>query len=220
MLRCGPGYLGLKGLVPDRPLPQIAVVIGANNSGGTAAPGIQVIGLEVVCRLSRTRADFEKQMRQFFTHETVHTFQPEPTAAAQKDMLLFTALQEGVPEYVTELVTGEVPDSARNAWAVSREPWIWQQFLSDAAIVKAGTNSNGNMNKAAKAAFHRWFANAGDPPPGWPGELGYWVGMRIAEAYVQTSPNPHAAIDWLIEERNPPAILKASGYGGNFKHEG
>lgn len=68
-------YLGLNGLLPSRPLPQIAVVIGANNSGGTAAEGIQVIGLEVICRIAPTRQDFDERMRQFFAHETVHTWQ-------------------------------------------------------------------------------------------------------------------------------------------------
>ncbi len=103
-------YLGLKGLLPDRQLPQIAVVIGANNSGGTAAPGIQVIGLEVICRLSPTEAAFGDRMRQFFAHETVHTFQ-SATRESIANGLLVAALQEGVPDYITELVTGRVPNA-------------------------------------------------------------------------------------------------------------
>ena len=75
-------YLGLKGLFPAKPLPKIAVVVGRDNSGGTAGNGMQVIGLEVICRLSPTRAAFEERMRQFFAHETVHTLQRIDSPAA------------------------------------------------------------------------------------------------------------------------------------------
>jgi hypothetical protein len=208
-------YLGLKGLLPDRPLPQIAVVIGANNSGGTAAPGIQVIGLEVICRLSPDRADFQARMRQFFAHETVHTFQTSGQDSAASG-LLGAALTEGVPDYVTEVVTGRVPNPPRDEWARSREAWIWQQFQADAAIIRAGTDSKGELNEKAQAAYRRWFANAGSAPEGWPDELGYWVGMRIAEAYLAASPDPHAAIDRLINPDDPAAILRESRYGHGF----
>ncbi len=208
-------YLGLKGLLPSQPLPEIAVVIGADNSGGTAAEGIQVIGLEVICRLAPTRADFEQTMRQFFAHETVHTIQAKSNEMPS-DMLLAFAIHEGVPDYVASLVTGKMLNSMRDAWAREREPWIWQQFLADAAIVKAGTNPTGEMDERAKAAMHRWFGNAGDPPKGWPDELGYWVGMRIAEAYVAASPEPRAAIERLLDASKASEFLNASGYGRSF----
>lgn len=210
-------YFGLKGLLPHRPLPQIAVVIGADNSGGTAASGMQVIGLEVICRLSPTRAEFEDRMRQFFAHETVHTWQSATGPAATENPLLAAALAEGVPDYVTSLVTARVPNPDRNAWALPREEWIWKQFQADSAVVRAGTDPSGEMNEAAQAAFRRWFANAGDPPPGWPDELGYWVGMRIAEAHVAASADPRAAIDELLEPDDPATILQKSGYGARFR---
>ena len=205
-------YLGLKGLFPTRELPQIAVVFGANNSGGTAGPGIQVIGLEVICRLSPDRAAFDEIMRQFFAHETVHTFQQESNGPS-KDPLLAAALSEGVPDYVTMLVTGRAPDAKRDAWAREHEASVWRDFRRDSEIVRAGTHAKGEMTPAAKQVFRRWFANAGDPPAGWPSELGYWVGMRISEAYVDRAAAPHAAIEDLIRAADPAAILARSHYG-------
>ena len=210
-------YLGLKGLLPNRDLPQIALVVGANNSGGTAAQGIQVIGLEVICRLSPTRAAFEDFMRQFFAHETVHTFQASGSGPGPSDPLLAAALGEGVPDYIAAMVTARIPNPDRDAWARTREQWLWEQFLADSAVVKAGANAEGEAKARAEAAYRRWFANAGDPPPGWPDELGYWVGMRIAQAYVAASPDPRKAIDELIAASDPAAILKASGYGAGLK---
>lgn len=204
-------YLGMKGLLPERPLPVIAVVIGGNNSGGTAAEGIQVIGLEVICRLSRTRAEFTDAMRQFFAHETVHTFQPGRDAPP-KDFLLHQALEEGVADYITQLVTARVPNPARAEWAAGHEAFIWNEFEKDRTIVSAGTDAKGSMDKTADAAFHRWFGNAGDPPKGWPDELGYWVGMRIAEHYVAASRDQHAAIETLLDPANATSVLRASRY--------
>ena len=37
--------------------------------------------------------------------------------------------------------------------------------------------------------------------------------MRIAEGYVDRSADPYAALDRLIDRRDLPAILAASGYG-------
>ena len=42
-------YLAFRGLLPEFPLPAVTVLFGAGNSGGTAAPDMQVIGLEVIC---------------------------------------------------------------------------------------------------------------------------------------------------------------------------
>ncbi len=211
-------YLGLKGLLPNRQLPSIAVVMGANNSGGTADKGIQVIGLEVICRLSPTQAEFEEQMRSFFAHETVHTLQEQVTAPDSRTMLLATALNEGVADYVTSLVTGAVPDAARDRWARSREDWIWRHFVADSAIISADTDEKGELGQRGQAAFNRWLGNAGNAPQGWPGELGYWVGMRIAEAYVAASADPHAAIDELLKAADPTAILIKSRYGTATAH--
>lgn len=43
-------YLALHALFPDRPLPQIYLVVGADNSGGTASEDAQVLGLETLCK--------------------------------------------------------------------------------------------------------------------------------------------------------------------------
>lgn len=210
-------YLGMKGLLPNRSLPVIAVVIGADNSGGTAAEGIQVIGLEVICRLSPTRASFENWMQQFFAHETVHTLQSAEGEQRPDTFLLQAALREGTADYLTYLVTGRVPNPERHAWAETREQWIWEQFTSDAEIIRADVNPTGGPGKRAQSAFQRWFANAGNPPPGWPDELGYWVGMRIAEAYVEAAADRRSAIDDLLTLKGPAAVLAKSGYAGRFR---
>jgi len=204
-------YLAYAGLLPERPLPAIKVVFGAGNSGGTASPEAQVIGLEVTCLPGTTPDQFRTAMRGFFAHETVHTWQSDETTLALADPLLSQALREGVADYLASLVTGEVPNLHRDAWARQRESWLWQEFQRDRQAIRADSSSV--RSPLASPRFRRWFANYGSAPEGWPSEAGYWVGMRIAEAYVARANDKHAAIRELIELRDPGAILKASGYG-------
>ncbi|MCS0628512.1 hypothetical protein NX786_04085 [Telluria mixta] len=204
-------YLGFAGLLPERPLPAIDVVFGAGNSGGTASNDRQVLGLEVICPPGTTPEQFRTAMRGFFAHETVHTWQDEETPAALADLLLSQALREGGADYLATLVTGAIPHQDRDAWARPQEARLWQAFQQDRQALKG---SRDDVNKLiASPHFRRWFVNCGSAPEGWPCEAGYWVGMRIAEAYVARASDKRAAIRELIELRDPAAILEASGYG-------
>lgn len=205
-------YLAFAGLLPERPLPAIDVVFGALTSGGTASNDTQVIGLEVTCPPGTTPEQFRTTMRGFFAHETVHTWQGDETQAELADLLLTQALEEGVADYLATLVTGTIPHQDRDAWARPQEASLWQAFLRDREAIRGSSES---VNKlVASPHFRRWFANCGSAPEGWPCEAGYWVGMRIAEAYVARAADKRAAIRELIELRDPAAILAASGYGG------
>lgn len=204
-------YLAFAGLLPERPLPAIDVVFGAHTSGGTASGDTQVIGLEVACPPGTTPEQFRTTMRGFFAHETVHTWQDGDTPAKLADLLLGQALTEGVADYLATLVTGAVPHLERDTWARPQEARLWQEFQRDREALRG---SGDNVNKLiASPHFRRWFANCGAAPAGWPCEAGYWVGMRIAEAYVARAADKRAAMRELIELRDPAAILKASGYG-------
>jgi len=204
-------YLGFAGLLPERPLPAIHVIFGALSSGGTASNDAQVIGLEVTCPPGTTPEQFRTTMRGFFAHEAVHTWQDDETPAALADLLLSQALREGVADYLATLVTGAIPHQERDAWARPQEATLWQAFQRDRLAIKG--NPAGMAKIIAMPQFRRWFANCKAPPDGWPCEAGYWIGMRIAEAYVAQAPDKRAAIRELIELRNPAAILEASRYG-------
>lgn len=209
-------YLAFRGLLPDRPLPEVHVVFGAGNSGGTAASDAQVLGLEVLCGPGTTADDFRATMRTMFAHETVHSWQEAPSKASLADPLLLYALREGVPDLLAMLVTGQVPTPSRDAWARAREAQLWAEFEADRAIVREGTGADGSTTAGADAAVRRWFGNYGKAPPGWPYEAGYWVGMRIAQAYLDRAPDKRGAIETLLKAEDPTAILAASGYPASF----
>lgn len=207
-------YLALEGLLGDPDLPAIYALFGAGNSGGTAGPGVQVIGLEVICRLGKDEDEIRTLLRSFFAHETVHTLQqPQETLIANANPLSAAVMQEGTADYVASLVSGRPLSPERAAWALPREKEIWKEFEKDRRKAK---KLSPEEQYAKGAPIYRWVANIGSPPEGWPGELGYWLGMRIAEAYVAAAPDKRAAVKELISMRDPDAIIEKSGYGDRF----
>lgn len=200
-------YFAMKGLLPDQSLPEIAVIFGAGNSGGTAQLGMQVLGLEVLCQLAPDEAAFRALMREFYAHETVHTLQRLDRKKLSGDPLLANVIMEGTADYIAMLVTGRVPNPERARWANERSEFVWREFAGDLAKVRDSSLSD----RARNAAFRRWVANAGSAPEGWPSELGYWVGMQIVAAYVANSDDPRAALRELLAFDNPSAVLAKSG---------
>lgn len=213
-------YLALSGLLPEYELPEIHVVFGAGNSGGTAGPGAQVLGLDVICAIAQTPEEIRASYRMFFAHETIHTLQTQDIDLLATDPLLVASLWEGVPDYIASLVTGVAPSPERDAWAREREAELWAEFQTDrAALVDAAANGLDMRSPTPEAMAHvrRWLINYGSAPEGWPHELGYWIGRRISGAYVAQADDKHAAIRALLHLEDPAGILEASGYAARFE---
>ena len=200
-------YLALHGLLPERQLPRIYLVMGANNSGGTAGPGAQVLGLEVLCRMADTPDRLREIMSGIYAHETVHTLQDEPEAIRQAGPLLGSVLIEGAADFIAGLVTGRLMDPARAAWAMPRRAALWRQFEADLVTTRqAGQNIK--RGTAAGDALHRWVGNYGSAPQGWPGELGYWLGQDMWQRWYDRQPNKPAAIRAMLALDDPASVLE------------
>jgi len=50
---------------------------------------------------------------------------------------------------------------------------------------------------------------------GWPSDLSYFIGYKIAKGYYENSMDKDKAIKDLLENKNPHIILEISKYG-NF----
>lgn len=200
-------YLGMQGALPEAKLPPIYVLFGAGNSGGTAARGVQVLGLETLCKVSDGPEELQRTLRRFFAHETVHVLQQDAGLTFGKDALLHNILAEGAADFIARLVTGEEPEPARSAWAEPREAELWEQFLADIDLTRAVAEYSGGDTPEG-AAFQRWIGNYGNAPDGWPGELGYWMGMKIWERYYAAAPDKHATLREMLSIKSPRKILE------------
>ena len=200
-------YLAFSGLFPDRPLPRLYLVVGAGNSGGTAGPGAQVLGLEVLCSLADTPEKLREIVRGFYAHETVHTFQTDPDRSRPGGPLLTDVLVEGAADFIATLVTGRQTDPDRAAWAAPREAELWQRFETDLALTRDAGLASPKPGTPASAALHRWIGNYGTAPDGWPTEVGYWIGQRIWERWYARQPDKHAALRSMLELKDPESVL-------------
>lgn len=205
-------YLAFQGLFPERPLPRLYLVVGAGNSGGTAGPGVQVLGLETLCEIADTPDKLREIVRSFYAHETVHTWQGDLDMARLGGILAGSVLIEGAADFIATLVTGRQMDPARAAWAAPREAELWRQFEADLATTRTATWSDLKKGSPIAASFNRWIGNYGSAPAGWPSEAGYWMGQRIWQRWYDRQPDKRAALRRMLVLPDAAAVLEEGRY--------
>jgi len=179
------------------------------NSGGTTSRAGILVGIELYARTESSPLDtltpFERAVAQgperlasLVVHEHAHVQQETLGALRSGDgrSLLERAVFEGIAELLAEELTGAfVAGDATTAFGMANEAALWVEFRA----AMDGTD------------ISRWLYNVGDDPER-PGDLGYFVGRRIARAYLEARGDRDAAIRELLRATDARAILDASGY--------
>lgn len=183
-------------LDPQATFPPVTILVGRNNSGGTTGKSGVLIGLEVACRSSWLQPNLTDRLYHLIAHEYGHV---EQSTALEEDSddttVLKQSLIEGVAELVAELTSGQVSNIHLQKWVAGHSREIGQRFLSD----------------ANNRVISNWLYN-GVGTPDRPGDLGYWVGYKIAKAYYDKAVDKRAAIRTLLDLKDPKAILDESGW--------
>jgi hypothetical protein len=183
-------------LYPEARFPPVTVAIGRGKPVAIGAPdtGIQV-GLEALCAIDWLNPDVEDRIVYVLAHEYAHVQQVHADAISDKESptVLEISLVEGIAEFVSELTAGQIAYSRNTAEAVGREMAIETRFAAD----------------IDKTDLSDWVYNA---TPDTPGDLGYWVGYRIAKAYYQNAPDKHQALREIFEMSDPKVFLEKSGW--------
>lgn len=103
---------------------------------------------------------------------------------------------EGGADFIGSLSSGGNINAWIATWALPREAALFAEFKTS----MHGTDVS------------RWLYNQGSPPPDRPGDLGYFIGYRIAEAYYNKAADKTAALRDIIEMRDADDFLTRSGY--------
>jgi hypothetical protein len=183
---------------PATRIAPVTLVIGRDDTGGNTTPDGVIIGVETMCRSNWLEDDIATRFVHIIAHEMAHVQQP---AAAQDDppgaTLLFQSLLEGGADLVAELTSGDTANAHLKRWTRGHECAIEQAFAKDAL----GTD------------LSHWLYN-GVGTPDQPGDLGYWVGYRIAKAYYERATDKKKALATLlnVDNASAPQILKDSGW--------
>jgi hypothetical protein len=184
----------LRTLLPDARFPPVIFLIGRNSAGGTTSPAGVLIGLETICRANWRQRNLEDRVVYLVVHEYIHAQQPRALLTDDpldwKRSVLEHSLVEGVAEFVGELISGSASNSHLQVWTRGREKEI-------SAAFREQMNST-DVNK--------WLYN-GVGTRKEPGDLGYWVGYRIAKCYHERAADKAAAVRELIELKDPRGIL-------------
>ena len=183
-------------IYPAARFPPITVAIGRATTAGTANAKGLYIGLEALCAAKFIEADDEDRFVHVIAHEYVHAQQPLAQIEDREESVLRAALVEGAAEFIAEQMSGSVGYPLLHIWAKGREKELETAFLAE---------------KDARAIGSRWLYNQRGTD-GWPGDLGYWVGYRVAKSYYNRAPDKAAAIKAIIEMRDPAAFLAESGW--------
>lgn len=183
-------------LYPDARFPPVTIAIGRGKPVAVGAPdtGIQV-GLEALCAIDWLNPDVEDRIVYVLAHEYVHVQQVKAHAIGEKQTptVLEISLLEGIGEFVGELIAGQVAYSRNAAAAVGHELEIETRFAAD----------------LDKTDLSDWAYNA---TPETPGDLGYWVGYRIAKAYYRNAPDKRQALREILEMADAKDFLSRSGW--------
>lgn len=183
---------------PEASRPPISILISRGKPVAIAGPGTGVqVALEALCSDTAARylgADIEDRFVYLIAHEYIHVQQapeqPNPT-------VLERALQEGVADFLGELISGGISNMAVHQSARGRELEIEKSFAAD----------------VDRRDLSAWFDNTTKEEVG---QLGYWVGYRIAKAYFSNAADPQAAIREMIRMTDAHDFLAESGWRPGF----
>jgi len=205
-------YATIKSLYPPAVFPPVTLLIGRFSTGGTTSASGMLIGSEFYSTTASTPLDELQQFQHdnvkpvdslplIVAHEHAHILQMNATNGLFSHgsrTLLEQALLEGGADFIGERSSGGNINGRLWAFAIPVEASLWQQF---------------------KAAMHgtdvsRWLYNQGtsNATPTHPGDLGYFIGYRIAEAYYAKQADKGAALRDIIGIGNAEDFLARSGY--------
>jgi hypothetical protein len=184
-------------LYPEAERPPVTILIGRGKPLAIAGPGTGVqIGLEAMCAEAAARylgADLDDRFVHVTAHEYIHVQQSPALADNEHLTVLERSLVEGVAEFMGEMISGDISNVAVRASAAGHEAEIERRFAAD----------------VDKTDLSDWFDNT---TPEDVGQLGYWIGYRIAKSYYRHAGDKRAAIRAMIEMNDARAFLSKSGW--------
>jgi uncharacterized protein YjaZ len=146
-----------------------------------------------VCAADFMNPNVEDRFVHVISHEYVHV-QQAPALAGREDLtVLERSLVEGGAELISELISGLVGQAHFAELTKGREKEIETAFLAD----------------QDKTDLSAWVDNSTLEKPG---DLGYWVGHRIAKSYYQHATDKRQAVRDVFQMTDAKHFLAKSGW--------
>ncbi|HJR13999.1 MAG TPA: DUF2268 domain-containing putative Zn-dependent protease [Rhodanobacteraceae bacterium] len=191
----------LAALYPGIKLPMhVYFVVGQQHGAGMNSPNGIILAADVFATPPGTPYDYTKVTPAYVpfsaVHETIHFNQAYETN--DKSTLLQQAINEGTADFIASLVLQQ-PDvrqmTDRWKYGCPREQALYARFAKEKDRVETSP----------------WLFDH-HPAPGWPPDMGYWLGYRIAQTYYDHAADKHQALTALLQVTDFHNLLAASGY--------
>lgn len=195
-------FRNFKDVYAEAKFPDVYFVIGAFTSGGTVSPSGLLIGINQMSdgeNVNTEELDFDdkllmnksKYLPNVVTHELIH-FQQD---GIKKDTItLGYAINEGMADFLGELISGATANEKIFKWAKGKEKKIWSDFEKDM-----------NYNR-----YDKWIANYNTASENSYPDLGYWVGYEICKSYYENAKDKKQAIYDMLHIQDYRKFLAAS----------
>ena len=204
-------YGVIKTLYPAATFPPLTLLVGRFSTGGTTSRSGLLVGSEFYSTNAATplhelppfQRDNVKHVDSLpiiVAHEHAHALQAQAAGILNRanKTLLEQALIEGGADFIGERSSGGNINGRLWSVALPQESALWQEFKT----AMLGTD------------ISRWLYNQGTSTatPTRPGDLGYFIGYRIVEAYYLRQTDKAAALRAIIEMKDADDFLARSGY--------
>lgn len=206
-------FADLKARLPEVVFPPTYFVVGRLNTGGTVSAEGILIGAEFFgdgpgvaalapSRFVRDNLHPPQEAALLVAHELVHVLQLRAGGLQAKSnrTLLDQALLEGSADFIGALISGASYNRFLADWADPREAQVWAEFRAE----MNGTDTS------------RWLRNQTESSGDRPGDLAYYVGMRITQAYYLRQADKSQALRDIIGMKDGAPFLEASAYAAKF----
>lgn len=200
----------LKELYDAALFPDVYLLIGKMNSGGTYTQNALLIGVEMYGRTKDMPLEELKEWHRqvlkpvdeiphVVAHELIHYQQKYPKS---NKSLLGAVIGEGSADFIAELISGNHINQHLHVYGNPREAELWREFKQSMAANDTSP----------------WLYNGGKIKDR-PADLGYYIGYKIAEAYYKQAPDKKQAIKDILEIQDFEQFLKSSRYEEKFNGE-
>ncbi|MBN8714459.1 MAG: hypothetical protein J0H50_10900 [Xanthomonadales bacterium] len=191
----------LAALYPGIKLPvHVYFVVGPQRGAGMNSPNGIILAADVFATPPGAPYDYTKVTPAFvpFTavHETIHFNQSYETS--ERSTLLQQVINEGTADFITTLVLPQ-PDvrqmTDRWRYGCPHEQQLYALFAKH----------------KDRAETSPWLFDH-HPAAGWPPDMGYWLGYRVAQTYYRQAVDKHAALTALLDVTDFGKLLAESDY--------
>ena len=180
-------------LYPEEKSAPVTIAVGRGKPVGVTDAGGVMIGLEALCGINWLNPNVEDRFVHVLAHEYGHVQQVPAIVDDEHATVLEASLMEGIAEFTAEMISGSVAYSEFTSTTKGHEKEIESAFVAD----------------EDKTDLSRWLYNATLDKPG---DLGYWVGYRIAKAYYQHAGDKRRAFREMMEMTDAKGFLAKSGW--------